>query len=173
MLNWSYIAGFFDGEGCICVPHSPVTVRGGIFISMVQTKYEGSLLIASIANFLQSNSIGCAVKHGITPSNPKWASSHRVDITNWEDGVRFLSFVLPYLTIKKTQAQDTIRYHKIYPYLPRKIVSFLRDESRTPRVVCKFGHPLDGNNLYLYKGRHKICRTCNRLKAARFRQCSI
>jgi len=41
---------------------------------------------------------------------------------------------------------------------------------RDARLACKHGHPYTEASVYLYKG-SKICRECNRLRVAKFKEC--
>jgi len=33
---------------------------------------------------------------------------------------------------------------------------------------CKHGHPLSGDNLYVWRGKMRVCRTCNRARVAEY-----
>ena len=130
MLSWQYIAGFFDGEGHICFHDGSVARRGALYCTIVQTKDEGLWLLDDISEFLRGYGITSKVHSNGAPTSDKHAQCYRIDILGWDNSVKFLSHMMPYLRIKKLKAQDVIRYHKVYPYFPTSAVCMLRQESR-------------------------------------------
>lgn len=57
-MTWQYIAGFFDGEGCI---HKVKNRRFNYSIHLTQTEEVGRILMNEISDFLAAQEIGCHV----------------------------------------------------------------------------------------------------------------
>jgi hypothetical protein len=98
--------------------------------TIVQTRDEGKALLEEIGEFIKGYGITSRVHTNGNKYNPKHAPCYRIDILGWDNSVLFMSYMIPYLRIKKTKAQDMIRYHKVFPYMPMKAVCMLRGESR-------------------------------------------
>ena len=94
-MTWEYIAGFFDGEGSI-------TYNGkGYRISIAQTNKE------VFDKMLRS--IGCGMIFEVKKRREHWKQSWVYYIAKQEDVLYFLVTCLPFLIVKKTLAQKTIR----------------------------------------------------------------
>lgn len=141
MLSWPYIAGFFDGEGHIRFHNTSLKHKGALYCTIVQTKDEGLYLLDDIAVFLASHGIRSKVHENSKPSSLKHAQCYRIDILGWDNSIRFLKFMMPYMVIKKLKAQDMIRYHKTFPYFSTKTVSMLIQESRRANGLRSSHHP--------------------------------
>jgi hypothetical protein len=121
-LSWEYVAGFFDGEGNI---YNRLPTR--ILVSVAQSGNRGKVLLEELQLLLD--------KEGIRSSLYKM-KTHRfgaldcwVVATSYRDGAqRWLELMLPYLRIKKTEAQDTLRYLKIFPFFTSKMKGSLISE---------------------------------------------
>ncbi len=128
-MTWQYIAGFFDGEGCIClrdyhknktyvdknknVKVYPIYDRGvrvilaqrtRIYILLAQ-KENGAL--KSIGDFIGKKGI----KFGIHYSN-KAKTSQNMEMGEHKSVEKFLSNIYPYLIVKKEKAKITLDYIK-------------------------------------------------------------
>ncbi len=153
MVTWPYVAGFFDGEGCIAhVNPGKISWR----VSITQTDVHALDLVTE---FLNSNGIKTFRHNDSKPFTGK--SGHmgrRPCFSIWMGGrtgvVNFLSAVLPYLIVKKIQAQDLLRFLKMYPDL-RGPVTRLRKPER-----CKHGHMFDTKNTRISKEGDRECRAC-------------
>ena len=107
-ITLQYIAGFFDGEGCIGI-YSKAYRKGTFHLStqLTQNKTKESKLLM---NFL-AKKFGGNISEQITLSK---------DIKyNWQLGsdnaVNFLEAILPYLILKKSQAIIAINWQKDRP----------------------------------------------------------
>lgn len=98
-MTWEYIAGFFDGEGSI-------TYNGkGYRISIAQTNKEVFDKILK--------SIGCGMIFEVKKRQSHWKQSWVYYIAKQEDVLQFLITCGPFLIVKKTLAQKTIRELRI------------------------------------------------------------
>jgi len=101
----AYVAGIVDGEGCITI-----TNIGGNYDSK---KFLGVAIEVGntnpwIAQFLEMNFGG----HHYTKkfkNNPTWKPCHYWKVTS-KSAVEFLKIILPYLQIKKPQAELAITF---------------------------------------------------------------
>jgi len=94
-MNWDYIAGFFDGEGCITHGRSK---RYRIMIS--QTHKE---VLESIRDFV---GVGYVVE--VAKRKSHWKDSWVFYIAKQEDSLKFLEKIVPGLIVKKQDAQEAI-----------------------------------------------------------------
>lgn len=119
-VGWAYIAGFFDGEGCVKVrPEcSPGHGYGTPMVSIVQTRERGRLLLEEIQAFLASYNIASKVRN-YTPKNLNHQQSWGLWIYSRPSVCLFIRRVIPYIKIKKVEAQDVLRYSKLFR-MPRR-----------------------------------------------------
>jgi intein/homing endonuclease len=113
-VNWSYIAGFFDGEGCIRVARSKMGI--GVTVQLVQVTEHVEVLEA-IASFLKVLGINAVIVNEKFVRNPKWRPVSNLTVRQRESVMAFLRGVLPYLHVKKVSAQDALRFLRMYPSL--------------------------------------------------------
>ena len=106
-IDKAYIAGFFDGEGCISLRR--VYSRGTSSIA-------GTITIGgSDKNLIKwiHTLIGCGVmviaRH---KQKPNWKDIHRIDISQ-QQGATFIKEIYPYLKLKKRQATLFIELSEI------------------------------------------------------------
>jgi len=102
----AYIAGFFDGDGCICVTRvkAPSCVRGynhKLSVSLVQKVHCPLLDTLS------------EVYGGSTYHNPKTGVTHWQPVSRSAE--RFLRDILPYLRLKKDQTVLALEYMATVP----------------------------------------------------------
>ena len=108
----AYTAGIIDGEGCIKVykvdaevchrPHNRYTL--GVQVNMVDT---------AVVKWLHQTYGGYFYLHKINVKNhPNWRDSHRWYLQN-HHCTDFLTAVLPYLRIKKVQAQEALKFLQV------------------------------------------------------------
>lgn len=104
-MNWNYLAGFFDGEGCIYFRVGAWNKK----IHITQKGERGRKVLSEIQDFLQEHGIKSqlTLRSG-TDYWMLWLCAQK-DMTN------FLYGVFPYLRVKKLEAQDLLRYFKLYP----------------------------------------------------------
>jgi len=107
-MSWAYIAGFFDGEG-----HIGMQGRG-IQLSMAQSRKRGLEVLREIKEFL--------ALHGVKSStyiNKNPEKCHSLWVTNRPDIRYLLNLLMPYLHVKKEEAQDHLRYITMFPAIKR------------------------------------------------------
>ena len=133
MLSWPYIAGFFDGEGCvriytrsgkrICAAHARIHIT--------QTGNRGRVLLENMAEFLSALDINGVVRRAGVPRRSNHAQAWTLTFDKRESARKFLIYILPHLTIKKVEAQDVLRYLTMYPKISRNsaVLSMLLRES--------------------------------------------
>jgi hypothetical protein len=108
-IGWAYIAGFFDGEGCL---HAAGEGKGGshkFSITIAQADDIGYRVLHEIKEFLQSQNINAyVVQHSrsITKRNPKWKPCWNLWVRQQRSVRLFIDGVLPYLRVKKQRAED-------------------------------------------------------------------
>jgi hypothetical protein len=114
VMSWQYIAGFFDGEGSM-----GINVGGrrlGVYIA--QSGPLGLLLLGRIRSFLDEQGVKSSVyETGKAGKHRRTMPSYRIGMCGFDSALRFITCVFPYLYIKKSYAQDVIRYNILYPSL--------------------------------------------------------
>ncbi len=88
----AWIAGFFDGEGCICITK---TSKGYQFVQVLVSQKDPTVLWWMQEKFRMGNVY-------------KKELCHQLAISKQEDVVEFLSALLPYLRVKKGKAEEAI-----------------------------------------------------------------
>jgi intein/homing endonuclease len=118
-MTWEYLAGFFDGEGCL-----QTTALRRPYLSVAQSQPRGRQLLEEIKQFL--------VEQGVTPTKiasvgytrskrrhrtQRVRHMHYLVITRRQDVALICRGMFPYLRIKKIEAQDTLRFVTLFPLL--------------------------------------------------------
>lgn len=114
-MTWQWLAGFFDGEGCI--RFSP---NGGLHLTMGQAGPRGLRCLSEIQHFLAEQGVKTGL-HGPryqylhqrernTPLYSLWMS-HRDSVCTVGRQL------LPYLRVKRVEVQDHLRYCQLFPAL--------------------------------------------------------
>ena len=113
-MNWPYVAGFFDGEGCLHGIEIGGKGKSRFRITISQTQKE---VLDEIAEFLQGQFVDAYVlRH--KPKQPKahWKPCWNVWITKQQSVANFIAGVFPYLRVKKQRAED---YRRLCLMIPR------------------------------------------------------
>ena len=98
-MEWAYIAGFFDGKGCIY----KVKRKGKLLPSRLITISQASRpVLDAITDFLLDNAISCLAVREVNPNH------YILDINGMKDVLPFLQNVYPFLIVKKEKAQEAI-----------------------------------------------------------------
>lgn len=111
-LSVQYIAGFFDGEGCISIFYTNVRPRK----SNPEKMIRGIKMSILIANTVVTPLEALQAKYGgyIHLSNRRKKSHHKSvyswRLSNKPDQERFLSDIYPYSVIKSEQIQIALTY---------------------------------------------------------------
>lgn len=111
-MDWSYIAGFFDGEGCVSIGKNKRPV-----CTIAQTNGDHRV-IEKIQEFLRSNAIPTSVVDYVKRS-PKHKPSKTLLITSSFAVEDFLSRCLPYLIVKRPKSEIALQQLR-QPNLVRK-----------------------------------------------------
>jgi len=105
MITWAYIAGFTDGEGTI-------DSRGG-YMRLYQSKAD---VLYRIQEFLTEHGIKSTIAtRKARKTNFFVISSESHLQLNSIEMLKLLPRLLPFLIVKKTLAQDFIRYKRLFP----------------------------------------------------------
>jgi len=117
-MNWSYIAGFFDGEGCISKNGTGHPCGSLSYVAMLPQSESRRIALDKIAEFLDTQKItyGFYKRKG-KDRGPNFEQMYNIRVMKRESLMKFLEGVLPYLTVKKILAQDTRRLLLMYPSL--------------------------------------------------------
>ena len=98
-MNWAYISGFFDGEGCIQVGHDR---KKNCDRFKVQFTQKNPAVLFEIALFLE--------KHGIKCTVIDYGNQWRLEIYRILAIKKFLEKTSPYLIVKLMKANETLAY---------------------------------------------------------------
>jgi len=102
-LSWEWLAGFFDGEGCIVVRRDGRFPNGDVRIWLqVHQHARSASVLFDIREFLGSRKV---------PVYYRDADAHSSLQITTRQGVKLcLKRMLPYLRVKRLQAEDVLRY---------------------------------------------------------------
>lgn len=101
-MNWSYVAGFFDGEGTFSIKN------GCVRISIPQTNEK---VLNNIRNFIKAGNV-CKV----SKRKPHWKDCWLYYITNQKDVYRFLMNIRIKTIVKKEAIEKNL------PVIKEKII---------------------------------------------------
>jgi len=108
MMNWAYVAGFFDGEGCVR------QYQPGLCVQIVQCGDRGIKVLTEISDWMEQQGIRSKIRSR-PPARSERLERHTLELADRLSKQYFLESVLPYLHVKKLEAQDTARYLKVFP----------------------------------------------------------
>ena len=120
MMNWEYVAGFFDGEGSFTC--GSASSRGMCFpVRFTQVNGE---VMKHISEFLTAQGIKHGMhqytKVGSLGKQPQWI----IHFASRAAVLLFTKNIAHRLHVKKTMAQDIYRFLVMYPAMPP--VKFMR-----------------------------------------------
>jgi hypothetical protein len=98
-MHNAYIAGLFDGEGCINIYHHIKWYQLRIIIQMTTKKPLDELYsrYGGVLRFVESK-------------NPKWSPTWRWEISDKDMCIRFIEDILPYSIIKLPQCEVALEF---------------------------------------------------------------
>lgn len=99
-LSPEYLAGFFDGDGHIGISKGPGR-RYRVVATLVNTNVE---IMQTIRDQFK------VVIHVIKTKNSKWSTAYQLMLFG-PQAIDFISFIYPYLRIKKSQADLAFHFH--------------------------------------------------------------
>ena len=115
----AYAAGIVDGEGCL-------TISKQIRKDRPSPSYRSSVTVSNtnpvLIQFFKDNFGGVFYKHSderTDKNNKNWATAYTW-YCSCSNVVEFLESILPYLLIKKGQAEEVINFQKTKSSYPRK-----------------------------------------------------
>ena len=118
--NWAYIAGFFDGEGCLHAISAGGARNGRFRVTISQADDIVLTTLRKIAAFLNEQAIAayvCAHRHSPGRNKLHWKQLWNLWITHQASIVKFIDGVFPYLEIKRQRAEDYRRLCIMTPSL--------------------------------------------------------
>lgn len=102
-LSWQYIAGFFDGEGCITTS-TGMSIR----VTITQTGDVGFRLLSMIREFVTPFGIRAHI-NAKPVYNEKHTPCWHLVVSEADSCVIFLHKMIPFLHVKKVLAEDKAR----------------------------------------------------------------
>lgn len=105
-MNWSYIAGLFDGEGSL----SMTLIHKRTPFIWINISSNNIPLNDKVLSFFEKEGI---IAH-IISSNNSWGKSTRISISNWSGFEIFIKRISPYIEGKREQiiiAEKIINLH--------------------------------------------------------------
>ena len=154
-ITWEYIAGFFDGEGniCVCNGRHPKRVLGSnVFqASITQSGAQGKLLLQAIGDVLAKHGIrSCICSNRIR--SERHAKTWRLSVGGRMAVYNFLLKIYPYLWIKRVKAMDTMRFIRMFPNAQGKLsgegaMKVLRMHIDTARVLDELSRKIQWKDI--------------------------
>lgn len=121
MITWEYLAGFFDGEGCINYANSGSVRTYRVRLTFSQSRPRGYELLGRIKHFLELNGCKLGKIHTSGYIRDKEKQGWQLQIVQKDSVKLILNALMPYLEIKKLEAQDALRRTKLYPSFVGKL----------------------------------------------------
>ncbi|OGZ68861.1 MAG: hypothetical protein A3D35_03065 [Candidatus Staskawiczbacteria bacterium RIFCSPHIGHO2_02_FULL_34_9] len=120
-MNWSYIAGFFDGEGSIS-PNG-----GGFRVSIPQTNKK---VLEEILHFTK---VGFVIN--VKKRQAHWKDSWVYYIASKKDVYYFLSKTMPFLIVKKENTLNAMHILKNQIYIMEKKIEIHNKRKREAKIM--------------------------------------
>jgi len=108
-MNWAYIAGFFDGEGCLSLQTTRMN------ISLYQSGDIGRAVLSEMSEWLKGEDIESCLYHRKKFTLLSKKELWELRISSRRSQLLFLRGVLPYARVKRILIQDFIRYYTMFP----------------------------------------------------------
>lgn len=103
-MDFSYVAGFFDGEGCVRTQYKSYTLQ----ITIVQSTKQDAVLF-EIRDFLRTQGIKANLFVADT-SNGRYAPIRTLSIGDSASLIKFFNGVMPHLIVKKEKAIKALEW---------------------------------------------------------------
>jgi LAGLIDADG endonuclease len=115
MITWQYLAGFFDGEGCVNYANSGSKRTYRVRLTFSQAFPRGLVLLNKIKAFLEANEckLGKVTTSGYRRTLDK--QGWQLQVTHKASTKKIMEAMLPHLEIKKVEVQDALRRQLLYP----------------------------------------------------------
>jgi LAGLIDADG-like domain len=134
-VSWPYVAGFFDGEGCITHAWRKHGEDRGYFVlstSITQCGPIGKIVLTEIKEFLSEFGIVCQVRHDARKGTklPHWKEKFDLRVNRRESIIIFLRGLMPYVRVKKVITQDTLRFLVRFPSINGRLKGLNIDKAK-------------------------------------------
>ncbi len=110
-MNWSYVAGFFDGEGSLLFNpplRSKPWVKSCLGMRITLTQ-KSSPVLHELKAFLAGYSIEAHVR---SVKNPP---AFRLEVGSVASVLEICQTLYPYLIVKKQLVEDMLRFNQLFP----------------------------------------------------------
>lgn len=114
MVSWQYIAGFFDGEGCLTTSTGKYSTHN-FSMCLAQAGDVGKRVLIEIQDFLSAHGVKSHISSFQPKSDRPRKIMHQLRANGAKNSIPWIKGVLPYLIVKKTIAQDYLRFSLIFP----------------------------------------------------------
>jgi hypothetical protein len=128
-MNWDYIAGFFDGEGCFTVVNRK---NGGIKYQLALSQTE-KYVLDEIQKYINVGKVYESCNKGNKNWKPYWKKAYTLRISKREDILFFLSNIEDKIIVKK---EELYQKKKILLKLKNKRNQKIKD-IRENLKICK------------------------------------
>ena len=140
-MNWSYLAGFTDGDGTIGM----YGLRPGGDVRVAWEQAEANVwVLVEIAEFLEKHEIS----YKTYECRKNGRVYHRIRVHRRDDVIFLLTMLTPHLILKKEIATKVLE--------AQSNIVWGSDET------CPYGHEWTDENTYIEPSGSKTCRTCRR-----------
>ena len=154
-MDWSYAAGFIDGEGSMGFAMDARTVGNSIlpYITLTQAeKYRGFRAVQELAALMESEGIKTYVyvtdhRGRATTRGGPFMRNYRtikLHVRSYENIILALRKLIPHLVVRKNSAEDLLRFLILYPprtgknakrYRPKRIAGLRLEPSKLAERV--------------------------------------
>jgi LAGLIDADG endonuclease len=109
-MTWQYMAGFFDGEGCICVRRNKADDKFCAYCTLaISQRTDRAAVLLEIKEFLEERGIVVKINmskaHSLSPKEQA-----EIVVVRRADVLKVLRRMLPYLRVKNDRAIEVIAY---------------------------------------------------------------
>jgi len=138
MLTLEYVAGLFDGEGCITVQRQWYVNTEGTFSyrypmrAQITNTYE-PIIVMLTEQFPYGS-------HFVDKRNPNYWRKTHVWYANGANAILFVSTLLPHLVIKKKQVQLAVELDTIIREYNAIVIASSTTSKNTARKLLPRGH---------------------------------
>lgn len=112
-MNWDYVAGLFDGEGSVCIPNGAHFMPR---VAIYQSGERGRVVLTQVKRFVMGEDMIVSRLYPYQRGKRKLMWS--LIIEKREDTACFLTWILPYVRVKKVDVQDHLRFMRVFYPLP-------------------------------------------------------
>lgn len=149
-MNWSYVAGLFDGKGCVSIGFHH---KGSYWIVTPIMVFSGSLTLSeNLKSFLERENVKAAI-YKSSQVFPEAKGTYNVSITRWEDCKRVCSYIYDEVIEKKPITELLRKAIELHDNRKRKRI---RGRLFSPEDLKEFDKIRHEIHKYARKGRKKL-----------------